>query len=336
MKVIELHAFGIDNLHLVDRPVPQPGAGRVLIRMQAASLNYVDLLVIKGHYNPHLLLPFIPVADGAGIVEAIGEGVTRWKPGDRIVTHFIQRWLSGPAQPETATAKLGAELPGVMAEYIVLPAEGIVAAPAHMTAQEAATLPIAGLTAWMGLIHYGGLRPGQTVLTQGTGGVSMAALQLAKAMGANVIATSSSDAKLTRLRALGADAVFNYRTHPDWPAEVKRLTDGAGAHLTLDVGGADSIGKSLQAIRTNGFVGIVGVLEGLSASFNVFDALGNYGRIQGFQVGPRNEFEQYVRALEINQIHPVIDRVFSLEQTKEAFRYMAGGHHLGKVVISFT
>jgi len=334
MQAIEFAAFGLDHLRVVERPTPTPGPGQLLIRIEAVSLNYLDLMLVRGRYNPQLALPHTPGADGAGTVQAVGAGVTDWQPGDRVTTHFMQNWLQGPPTPHSADANLGVKQPGVLAEYVVLPAAGVVRTPAHLSSAEAATLPIAGLTAWSGLIEYGQLRVGQTVLTQGTGGVSIAALQIAKAAGARVIATTGSDEKAGQLRALGADEVINYRTTPDWPAQAKALTGGEGVDLTINTVGGDSIQQSLQSLRFGGQVGFVGVMGGLEASFNVPQTFGQDATLKGYSVGSRQMFENYVQALEINAIHPVIDRTFPLADTLAAFRYLEGAAHVGKIVIS--
>ena len=334
MKVIELSAFGLDHLRLVERPTPAPGPSQLLIRIEAVSLNYLDLMVVRGHYNPALSFPHVPGADGAGTVQAVGAGVTGWQPGDRVTTHFMQAWLDGPPTLRSAGANLGVNQPGVLAEYVVLPAGGVVRTPAHLSSAEAATLPIAGLTAWAGLVEYGHLRPGQTVLTQGTGGVSIAALQLAKAAGARVIATTSSDDKAAQLRALGADEVINHRTTPDWPAQVRALTGGAGADLTINTVGGDTLEQSLRALQLGGFMGFVGVVKGQEATFNVPQAFSQFATLKGYSVGSRRMLEDYGRALEINRIHPVIDRTFPLAQTLEALRYLESAAHVGKVVIT--
>lgn len=333
MQAIELAAFGIDNLRLVERPTPQPGPGELLIRIEAVSLNALDLMLVRGHYNPQLAFPHTPVADGSGTVTAVGAGVADWQPGDRVISHFIQNWLQGPPTASVMQARLGVTRPGMLAEYVVLPATGVVRTPAHLSAAEAATLPVAGLTAWAGLVEYGQLRAGQTVLTQGTGGVSIAALQIAKAAGARVIATTGSDDKIARLKALGADEVLNYRTTPDWPAQVKALTNGEGVDITIDVVGT-SIGQSLQTIRAGGLVGFVGLLGGVEARFDVVQAFMSFARLQGYQVGSRLMFENYVRALEVSDSRPVIDRTFPLAETVAAFRHLEEAAHVGKVVIT--
>ena len=336
MKVLEFAAFGLYHLQLVERPTPEPGPGQLLIRIEAVSLNHLDLMIVRGQYAPDLPLPHVPGADGAGTVQAVGAGVTDWQPGDRVTTHFMQAWLDGPPTPRSAEANLGVKQPGVLAEYVVLPARGVVRTPAHLNSAEAATLPIAGLTAWAGLVEYGHLRLGQTVLVQGTGGVSIAALQLAKAAGARVLATTSSDDKAALLRALGADEVINHRTSPDWPAQVKALTGGVGADLTINTVGGETLEQSLRALRPGGFMGFVGVVKGQEATFNVPHAFGQYATLKGYSVGSRRMFENYGRALEINRIHPVIDRTFPLAEAPEAFCYLESAAHVGKVVIALA
>lgn len=333
MKAIELTRFGVENLREAERPIPQPGAGEVLVRIEAVSLNYLDLAIARGTYLPNLPLPLIPASDGAGIVAGVGPRVSQWKEGDRVTVHYMQDWVAGELTPEGQQSKVGQQRPGVLAQYVTIPAHGLVRTPGHLSAEQASTLPIAGLTAWVGLVEYGNLQVGQTVLTQGTGGVSVAALQIARAAGARVIATSGSDEKRDKLRALGADAVINYRQVPDWDREVKRLTDGRGVDITLDVAGAETLNQSVRAVKLDGTVGIVGFVSGKELPFDVVQALRGGVKLKGSHVGNRQSFENYVRALEINRIVPVIDRVFPLERVQEAYRYLESGRHFGKVVI---
>lgn len=236
----------------------------------------------------------------------------------------MQNWLDGPSTAHSGAANLGVYQPGMLAEYVVLPASGVVRTPAYLSSTEAAALPIAGLTAWAGLVEYGHLRPGQTVLTQGTGGVSIAALQLAKATDARVIATTGSDDKAAQLKALGADEVINYRTTPDWPAQVKALTGGEGVDLTINTVGGEFISQSLQAIRHGGFVGVI---EGIEATFNVPQAFSQFATLKGYSVGSRRMFEDYARALVISGLRPVVDRTFPLAEALAAFRYLESGAH---------
>jgi NADPH:quinone reductase-like Zn-dependent oxidoreductase len=333
MKAVELQGFGIDNLQVVERVKPQPAAGQVLVQIKAVSLNYLDLALVQGSYNPSLAMPFTPGADGAGEIVATGAGVKQWQPGDQVIVHFTQNWLSGAITPDVVTAKVGSSIPGIFAEFVLLPAHGLVRAPVHMNSIEAATLPIAGLTAWAGLLVHGKLQVGQTVLTQGTGGVSIAALQLAKAAGARVIATSGSDDKLQKLKELGADEVINYKTTPDWDDRVLALTAGHGADVTIDVAGAASIAKSINAVKMNGTVGVIGFISGTSAHLSLINAIKKNVNVKGYQGGSRQDFENYVAALELHRIKPVIDQVFRIEQVQEAYRYLESGKHFGKIVV---
>ncbi len=333
MKVIELTRFGVENLRVTQRPVPQPRPGEVLVRIEAVSLNYLDLVLVRGTYLPDLPLPLVPASDGAGVVAGIGAGVSQWKEGDRVTVHYMQDWVTGELTPEAQQSKVGQQRPGVLAEYVTIPAHGLVRTPGHLSPEQASTLPIAGLTAWVGLVEYGKLQVGQTVLTQGTGGVSIAALQIARAAGARVIATSGSNEKLDKLRSLGADAVINYRQVPDWDREVKRLTGGRGVDITLDIAGAETLNQSVRAVKLDGVVGMVGFVSGKELSFDVVQALRGGVQLKGSHVGSRQSFENYVNALEINRIVPVIDKVFPVDQVQEAYQYLESGQHFGKVVI---
>jgi NADPH:quinone reductase-like Zn-dependent oxidoreductase len=336
MNAMQMRGFGVAHLTLAEVAVPQPGPHEVLVRLEAVALNAQDLLLMQGGYIPDLVLPHIPTSDGAGVVAALGADVTDWQLGDRVLVHFMQDWLSGPLTRAGQAAMTGLTRPGVLAEYAVLPATALVRIPDYLPAVEAATLPIAGLTAWTGLIEHGQLRPGQTVLTQGTGGVSIAALQVAKLAGARVIATTSQDAKLDRLLELGADEVLNYRTHPNWVAEVRRLTDGEGVDIALDVAGGAALAQSMQAVRLHGIVPFVGLLASPQAQLDVFAGLTSFVRLQGYQVGSRASLEQYVQALAQQRIRPVVDRVFPLAETQAAFQYLASGQQVGKVVITLN
>jgi len=272
MKVIELRSeFGFEALTPTDRPVPTPERDEILVKMQAASLNYRDLQVVRGDY-PQLQLPLIPVSDGAGEVVAVGSEVRRFRVGDRVCPCYLRDWISGPLTPETVARRLGGSVDGVLAEYVCVPEHAAVRIPEHLTAMEAATLPIAGVTAWHALFVLGRIQPGQTVVVQGTGGVSTFALQLALAAGAHVIATSSSDDKLCRLRSLGEFEVVN-RAKSDWPAEVLRLTNGLGADHVIDVGGGTNLSRSIAATKLGGNISVIGYLESPHAEIDITAAL---------------------------------------------------------------
>jgi NADPH:quinone reductase-like Zn-dependent oxidoreductase len=333
MKVFEIQkSFGIENLTLTERPEPRPGPGQVLVKLRALSLNYRDLLMVKGLYNPKLRLPMIPVSDGVGEVVAVGGGVTRVRPGERVAGCFMQEWVAGELTEVASKSALGGGIDGLLAEYAVLSEQGVVRPPEHLTDEEAATLPCAAVTAWHGLITAGRLRAGQSVLVQGTGGVSLFALQFAKLSGARVIATSSSDPKLQRALKLGAADGINYRSTPDWEEKVRELTGGVGVDHVVEVGGAGTLGKSLRAVRMGGHISLIGVLSG-GGQVNPMAILMKHVRVQGIYVGSREMFEAMNRAIALHQLRPVVDRVFSFAEAPEALRYMESGSHFGKICI---
>jgi NADPH:quinone reductase-like Zn-dependent oxidoreductase len=333
MKVLEIRQFGIDNLVATDRPDPKPGPGHVLIRVGAASLNYRDLMMVEGRYNPKQRLPLIPLSDGVGEVIAIGEGVTRVKAGDRVAGNFSQKWISGEPARAKLGASLGGPLDGWLAEHIVLHEEGVVHVPAHLSDEEAAALPCAAVTAWHSLIVQGRLKAGDSVLIQGTGGVSIFALQFASMMGARAIVTSSSDAKLERAKELGASELINYRTTPDWEKTAREMTGGLGVDHVVEVGGAGTLSRSLRAVRVGGHVSMIGVLAGNATEMNVTSIVMQNVRVQGILVGSREMFEDMNRAITQNKMKPVVDRVFGFDEAREALRYMASGAHFGKICI---
>ncbi len=326
--------FGIDQLKLVEKDVPKPGFGQVLVRVKAASLNYRDLLVIGGNYSRNLPFPLIPLSDGAGEVVEVGDGVSRWKTGDRVASTFFQEWLSGKMTESAGKKALGGFVNGVLAEHVAFNEDALVAIPEHLSFEEGATLPCAAVTAWHALT-WGQLTCGETVLTLGTGGVSVFALQLAKAAGGRVISTSSSDEKLARMKEMGASEGINYKTNPDWEKKVIELTGGIGVDIIVEVGGAGTLGKSLRAVRVSGYIGLIGVLAGQDQAVNPLPAVMKGVRIQGIFVGSREMFEAMNRAISIHQIKPVIDRVFPFGEVKEALHYMESGAHFGKVAIAF-
>jgi NADPH:quinone reductase-like Zn-dependent oxidoreductase len=338
MKAIALqNGFGIDQLRSVEQTVPAPASGHVLVKLEAVSLNYVDLLVIKGLLNSDLPLPYIPVSDGAGTVEQVGNGIATFQPGDKVVTTFIPDWLDG--QPtETKTSYLTRQglgaVPGQLAEYKVFSVNQLVHAPANLSAVEAATLPIAGLTAWNAL-KYGNLQAGETVLLHGTGGVSIFALQFAKARGARVIITSSSDDKLQRARRLGADFLINYKTTPDWEAVVHRATDGNGANVVVETVGGRNLQRSLKAVQMGGCISVVGLLDGFDASISVLSLMHQQATIRGMEVGSTQDFIEMNTAIANYDMHPVVDKVFVFDDAQAAFKYLEQGRHFGKVVITW-
>jgi NADPH:quinone reductase-like Zn-dependent oxidoreductase len=324
--------LGIDALKLREKPVPTPGYGQVLVRIRAAALNYRDLLVVGGSYSRNLPFPLIPLSDGAGEVVETGPGVRRWKTGDRVAATFCQEWDAGGITEEAPKSAMGGAIDGVLAEYGLFREGGLVRLPANLTFEEGATLPCAALTAWH-CLNSGGLTCGQKVLTLGTGGVSLFAFQFARAAGARVIATTGSEAKEERLRQMGAADVINYKSDPDWEKRVLELTGRRGVDLVVEVGGAGTLGKSLKAVRLGGHISLVGVLAG-TGDVNPLPAVMKNIRIQGIFVGSREMFEAMNRAIELHDIHPVIDRVFSFNAATEAYHYLQSGAHFGKVVIS--
>jgi NADPH:quinone reductase-like Zn-dependent oxidoreductase len=334
MKAYRLHAFGgPESLKCEDLPSPEPGYGQVRVRLRAASLNFRDLMMSKGIYNPKLKLPLIPLSDGAGEVAAVGEGVSRFRVGDRVVSAFMPGWVDGPPTEAKTRSALGGEVDGVLAEEYVLPETGLLPIPAHLSFEEAATLPCAALTAWNALVETGGIRPGDSVLVQGTGGVSIFALQFARLAGARVIATSSSDAKLARVRDMGASDGINYKTTPGWDKRVRELTGGQGIDLIVEVGGAGTLPLSTRAIKLGGYIALIGVLTG-AGEFNPIPLLMKNIRLQGIFVGSVSMFESMLKAIEVSQLRPVIDRVFPFDQAIEALKYLESGAHFGKVVIA--
>jgi len=333
MRAYRLERFDLAHVRPVDLEPPQPGPAEVLIAVRALSLNYRDLLIVKGQYNPRFSLPAIPLSDGAGEVVAVGAGVSRVRVGDRVMSHFVSGWIDGPYRGEYVRTTLGLPGPGLAAERVALPADAVVPLPRGYTFEQAAALPIAALTAWSALVTKGSLRPGQWVLTLGTGGVSIYALQIAKKLGASVVITSRSDEKLARARQLGADHTINYASNPEWPRTVTQLTDG-GAHVTVETGGAGTFDRSLLATRPGGVVATLGALTGLRAEINLGTILSKELRIAGIMTGSRAAFEELVRFLEEHHVEPVIDRVFPWEELPAALRHMEAGAHFGKIIVT--
>jgi NADPH:quinone reductase-like Zn-dependent oxidoreductase len=334
MRVYEIQKFGFDGLALTERPEPQLSVNQVVVRMRAVSLNYRDLLVINGLYNPRLRMPLVPVSDGVGEVVAVGEGVTRVKPGDRVAGTFFQKWVGGDLTEAGAKTALGGAIDGVLAESVAFDADGVIHVPEHLTDEEAATLPCAALTAWNALITQGKLKAGDTVLTLGTGGVSIFALQFAVMSGARGIITSSRDEKLARAKALGAHEVINYQQYPDWEEEVRKLTNGRGVDHVVEVGGAGTFAKSIRSVRRGGTISLIGVLAG-GGETNLMPILMNGLRVQGIFVGSREMFEAMKAAISLHQMRPVVDRIFPFEAARAAYEFMASGAHFGKIAIKF-
>jgi len=332
MKAYEIRdGFGVDALALADRPDPAPGPGQVVVKNRAVSLNFRDLLVVKGDYSRKLPLPMTPCSDCAGEVAAVGDGVTRVKVGDRVAGIFMQSWIEGEVNETKARSALGGTIGGVLAESVVLHENGLTHIPAHLSFEEAATLPCAGVTAWHALFERERIKSGDTVVTLGSGGVSLFALQFARLAGARVISTSGSDEKLTRLKSLGASAGINYKTTPDWDKPVRDLT-GAGADHIVEVGGAGTLPKSLKAVRMGGTISLIGNVTG-GGEVNPVPVLMKTIRLQGIFVGSRAMFEAMNRAISLASMRPVVDRVFEFDQAREAMHYMESGAHFGKICI---
>jgi NADPH:quinone reductase-like Zn-dependent oxidoreductase len=328
-----ISGLGAENLKIVELPDPLPGPGQAVVRVRACSLNYRDLAVMRGAYGGGVRPPLIPLSDGAGEVTAAGAGVTRVKPGDRVAGTFFQGWIEGPSDDLKANTALGGSLDGMMAEQVCLNAGGLVHVPEHLSFEEAAALPCAAVTAWHALFHSGRLKPGESVLVLGTGGVSLFALQFARMAGARVLATSSSDAKLERLRQMGADVLINYKTTPEWDKPVKSATNGAGVDHIVEVGGAGTLPLSSKSVRRGGHIALIGVLAG-RGEFDPRVMMLKAARLQGIYVGSREMFEEMNRAISLARMRPVIDRVFEFGQLHEALQHLESGAHFGKICIT--
>jgi NADPH:quinone reductase-like Zn-dependent oxidoreductase len=331
MYAIQLVEPSLSSFRRTSLPDPEPGPGDVLIRLRAAALNYIDVAVATGSF-PGATLPMAPVADGAGEVVALGADVTNVARGDRVIPHFMPGWIDGPMRPERIAAMRGITLPGSLSEYVAVPASSVVRLPDHLDFVQGATLPIAATTAW-NAVRSAAVRPGSTVVILGTGGVSLFALQFAKASGATVILISSSDAKLERGRALGADHLVNYRARPDWDAAVLALTNGRGADLVVETVGDATFERSLHAAAMGGTVFTVGFLSGATTSINLFSIIGKALRVVGNSTGSVADLADAVRAIEANGIVPVVDRTFGIDEAAAAYRTVADGAHVGKVAI---
>lgn len=334
MKAWQLTDFGIEHLTLIDTQIPTPGPQQLLVKVGAVALNFRDKAIVDKIYLPHLMkFPFIPVSDLAGEVVSVGADVTRFAPGDRVTSHLYGDWIRGKKHtPTTALSGLGGPVNGGLAQYILLDQQAAVATPAALTDEEAATLPIAALTAFFALTEHGQLEKGQTVLVQGTGGVSLFALQLAKALGARVIVTSSSDEKLAKAKALGADELINYRTTPAWQTEALRLTNGVGVDHILEVVGGDNFAKSVEAAAIGGQIHVVGFLNGTHSDADMLTIIFKGIRLNGILVGSRDAFEEMNSLIAQHNIKPVIDTVYRFEDAIQAYEHGARGA-FGKLVI---
>lgn len=335
MRAYELtQGEGPSALVLTERPDPTPGPGEVLLRMRAASLNYRDLAILQGTYGA-FPRPLVPLSDGVGEVVAVGPGVRRFARGERVIPLYVPGWRSGLPSEEVSRRRLGGPLDGVLRELVCVHEEEATLAPPHLTDEEAATLPIAGVTAWHALFAAGRVGPGDTVVVQGTGGVSLFGLQLARLAGAQGVVTSRSAEKLARARALGATHGIHTGTHPDWETQVLALTEGRGADHVLDVVGGEGLERSIAATRLGGTVSVVGFLGGMKATFDLPLALRRMVRLQAVSVGSRESQEALGRALAAHGVRPVVDRVYPFEEAHAAFAHLESGAHFGKVVLRF-
>src|SRR5271169_4952002 len=324
---------GIDALTMADRPVPKPLYRQVLVKVAACSLNYRDLLIVRGGYRATVRDNVIPLSDGAGEVVEVGPGVQRVKAGDKVAGCFFQRWPGGEPDPHMHASALGGPIDGLLAEYVVLEEDGVVKLPEHLSLEEGATLPCAGVTAWYAMMHHAKLIAGQTVLLLGTGGVSIFGLQFAHAMGITPIITSSSDDKLKRATALGAAQTINYKTTPDWEKAAVAFTGGRGVDQVVEVGGGGTLARSFGAIRIGGKISMIGGLSGAATELNPGLILGRRANVQGISVGSTEMFEAMNAAIAANAIKPAIDKVFGFDEAQAAYKHMASGAHFGKIVI---
>ncbi|MGD9629864.1 MAG: NAD(P)-dependent alcohol dehydrogenase [Pyrinomonadaceae bacterium] len=334
MKTYEVQEFGIDKLRLTDRPVPKPGEFEVLVRFHAASLNYRDYMIVAGTYNPRMKLPVVPFSDGAGEVVGVGPGVTKWSIGDRVMPIFAQRWYDGDPSEEKRRSSLagGAEWDGVLREFGTFSEESVLRIPDHLSYEEAATLPCAALTAWNALVSSGRLKAGESVLTLGTGGVSIFAVQFAKMFGSRVISTSGSNEKIEKLNALGVAETVNYREREAWDKAVLEIVGKPGVDHVVEVGGAGTLAKSINAVRLGGHIALIGALTG-AAGFSPTTVFMKAIRLQGIFTGPRSMFEDMLRAIGVNKLRPVVDRVFEFSEAREALKHLESGSHFGKIVV---
>jgi len=332
MRAWQIPSFGVDSFQFVDLPTPSPARGEVLVQVRAISLNFRDLMVVKGLYNPKMKLPRIPCSDGAGEVVAVGEGVTAWKPGDRVAAIFMQNWLDGELTQAKSRGALGGDIDGMIAEFVVLRESGLVRIPQHLSFEEAATLPCTAVTAWNALAA-GSLQPGSTVLIQGTGGVSIYALQFAQLMGVRVLGISSSNDKLDRAYSLGLSAGLNYRENPDWDRWALDRTGGEGVNLIVEVGGLGTLPRSLRAVGFGGVIAQVGALAGSSDPVPIASILHKRASIQGIYVGSRTHFEQVNKAISLAQLHPVLEAL-PWTRARQALTRMEQGAHFGKLVLT--
>ncbi|HEY9678119.1 MAG TPA: NAD(P)-dependent alcohol dehydrogenase [Drouetiella sp.] len=328
--------FGIDNLKVAERPIVELQPNQVRVKVHAVSLNFRDLLMVKGDYTKKLPFPLIPVSDGAGEIIEVGSAVTRVKVGDRVAGTFFQSWLAGPNGPDYVKSALGGAVNGMLATQVVLHESGVVNIPNELTYEQASTLPCAGVTAWNALVSTGGIKPGDTILTMGTGGVSLFALEFAKINGCKIIITSSSDEKLERAKALGAHEVINYKTYPDWEKKVLELTSNRGVDHVVELGGAGTLERSLKSVAVGGHVSLIGILTGGGGTVNPMMVLMKNICLQGIYVGSRSMFEDMLKAMALHKSKPVIDKIFTFDEVRHALKHMESGAHFGKIVIKIA
>jgi NADPH:quinone reductase-like Zn-dependent oxidoreductase len=333
MKICELSAWGFDNLHFRDVETPQPGPDQVLLKFGAASVNYRDYQIVAGEFAPDQPLPIIPGSDGAGEIVTMGDNVDELSPGDRVAPLFFPEWMSGDALGNERSVSSGLETPGVLREYGIYEQHQVCRVAPHLTDAEASCYPCAGLTAWNSLITFSGITAGDTVLVQGTGGVAIMALQIAKAMGAQVIVTSSSDDRLQRALQLGADHGINYRETPEWGEAARKLTDGRGVHAVIEIGGEGTLPQSIAALRRGGHINVIGYLAGVGLGLSVFDLIERNANIHGLSVGNREQFEEMMDFVSEHGIKPVIGRTYSFDETGQAIQDIARGGNFGKLVV---
>jgi alcohol dehydrogenase len=334
MQAAVIERPGLDNLTFKEVPEPRPGAGEVLVRLRAASLNYRDTLTVVGGYGSRQKQQdLIPLSDGAGEVVALGPGATPWKVGDRVIGCMLPNWIDGEISEAKISVSLGGSAAGCAAEYRVFPAAGLLPTPGHLSDLEAATLPCAALTAWNAVMSQVRIEPGGTVLTQGAGGVSLFALQFARLAGATVIATSSAPDRLERLSRLGASHLINYREVPEWGRAARAFTGGRGVDLVVEVGGAGTLAQSLRAVRVGGTISLIGVLSGARPDFNMAPVVMQNLRLQGITVGSRAQLEHMLAAIAAHKLRPAVDRCFPLSELRQAIEYLGTGRHFGKVCI---
>lgn len=336
MKAWQLEGFGLDNLKQTNVEIPTIKENQILIKVNAVSLNYRDTAIVDGVYTPELLnFPFIPVSDASGEVVEVGANVKKFKKGDRVTSHMFTKWLDGKPYGDEPLFALGATINGGLAEYMVLDEAATVFTPETYNDNQASTLPVAGFVVWFSLVEFGKIKAGDKVLVQGTGGVSIFAIQIASALGAEVIVTSSSNEKLEKAKALGATHTINYLEHPDWENEVMRITNDQGVEHIVEVVGGSSIRKSIEALALQGNIYIIGFLEAMEAEVNLFSLLAKQAKIHGINVGHHRAFEEFTKALDHLNINPVIDTVYSFDEAKEAYQHQMKGA-FGKIVIDFN